>query len=73
MPGRQRAQIKSLDWKLPKRAKHVSETLGSMPGESAEMLCLVYRCRAGLGAEVFVEDCGDDAGADNGASALVEA
>jgi hypothetical protein len=51
----------------------VSDTLGSMSGESAAMLCLFAWCQAGREAEFFVEDWGDGAGADNGANALVEA
>ena len=51
----------------------VSDTLGSMSGESAATQCLFAWYRAGLEAEFFVEDWGDGAGIDNGYSALAEA
>jgi len=51
----------------------VSDTLGSMSGGSAATLCLFAWCQAEREAEFFVEDWGDGAGTDNGASALVEA
>jgi len=51
----------------------VSGTLWSMSGESAATLCLFAWCQAEREAEFFVEDWGDGAGTDNGASALVEA
>ena len=51
----------------------VSDTLGSMTGESAVTLCLFAWCQAVQETEFFVEDWGDRAGADNGKSALLEA
>ena len=48
----------------------VSDTLGSMTGESAAMFAW---CQAVQETEFFVEDWGDGAGADNGNSAFVEA
>ena len=51
----------------------VSETLGNMTGESPVTLCLFAWCQAVQGTDLFVEDLGDGAGADNGNSALVEA
>ena len=44
-----------------------------MSGESAATLCLFARCQAEREAEFFLDDWGDGAGTDNGASALVEA
>jgi len=54
-------------------APFVSDTLGSMSGESAVTLCLFAWCQAVQATEFFVEDWGDGAGADNGNNALVEA
>ena len=51
----------------------VSDTLGSMTGESAVTLCLFAWFQAVLNTEFFVEDGGGGGGADNGNSALVEA
>jgi hypothetical protein len=73
----QRAQFKSLKHAWAEN-EHVvvplvSDTLGSMSGESAATLCLFAWCQAEREAEFFVEDWGDGAGTDNGASALVEA
>ena len=51
----------------------VSDTLGSMTGESAMTMRLFAWCQAVHETEFFVEDWGDGAGADNGNSALVEA
>ena len=50
----------------------VSDTLGSMLGESVVTLCLFARCHAVQETEFFVEYWGDGFGADNGNSALVE-
>ena len=44
-----------------------------MSGESAATLCLFAWCQAEHEADSFVEDWGDGAGTDNGASALVDA
>ena len=44
-----------------------------MSGESAATLCLFAWCQAEREAEFFVEDWGDGAGTDNGASARVGA
>jgi len=54
-------------------APFVSDTLGSMSGESAVTLCLFAWCQTVQETEFFLEDWGDGAGADNGNSALVEA
>jgi hypothetical protein len=51
----------------------VSDTLGSMTGESAVTLCLFACCQTGQETEVFLVDWGDGAWANNGNSALVEA
>jgi hypothetical protein len=51
----------------------VSDTLGSLSGESAVTLCLFAWCQAVLEAEFFVEDWGDGVGTGNGDNALVEA
>ena len=51
----------------------VSDTLGSMTGESAVTLCLLAWCQAVQEMDFFVEDWGDGVGADNGNSALVDA
>jgi len=51
----------------------VSNTLGSMTGESAMTLCLFAWCQAVQETECFVEDWGDGAGTDNVNKALVEA
>ena len=51
----------------------VSDTLGSMSGESAVTLCLFAWCQAVQEADCFVQDCDDGAGADTGKSALAEA
>jgi hypothetical protein len=51
----------------------VSDTLGSVSGESAVTLCLCAWCQAVLEAEFFVGDWGDGAGSGNSDSALVEA
>ena len=73
----QRAQIKCLKhaWAENERVvvPFVSDTLGSMSGNSAATLCLFAWCQAGREAEFFVENWGRGAGTDNGASALVEA
>jgi hypothetical protein len=72
-----RAQFKSLKhaWAETEHVvvPFVSDTLGSMSGESAATLCLFAWCQAGREAEFFVDDWGDGAGADNGANVLVEA
>ena len=44
-----------------------------MSGESAATLCKFAWCQAEREAEFFVEDWGNGAGTDNGASALAEA
>ena len=54
-------------------APFVSDTLGSMTGESAVTLRLFAWCQAVQETEFFVEDWRDGAGADIGNSALVEA
>jgi hypothetical protein len=73
----QRAQFKSLKhaWAETEHVvvPFVSDTLGSMSGETAATLCLFAWCQAGREAEFFVDDWGDGAGADNEANALVEA
>ena len=73
----QRAQFKSLKhaWveNVDVVVPFVSDTLGSVSGESAATLCLFAWCQAEREAVFFVEDWGDGAGTDNGASALVEA
>jgi hypothetical protein len=51
----------------------VSDTLGSMSGESAVTLCLFAWCQAVLEAEFFVDDWGDGAGSGNSDNALVGA
>ena len=74
---RRQAQFKSLKhaWAETEHVvvPFVSDTLGSMSGESAATLCLFAWCQAGREAEFFVDDWGDGAGADNEANALVEA
>jgi len=73
----QRAHFKSLKHAWAENVHvvvpFVSYTLGSMSGESAATLCLFACCQAEREAEFFVEDWGDGAGTDNGASASVEA
>ena len=70
----QRAQMKRLKhaWAESDHivVSFVSDTLGSMTGESAAMFAW---CQAVQETEFFVEDWGDGAGADNSNSALVEA
>jgi len=51
----------------------VSDTLGSLSGESAATLCLFTWCQTKREVEFFVEDWGGGNGTDNGAGALVEA
>ena len=51
----------------------VSDTLGSLSGESAVTLCLFAWCQAVLEAEFFLDDWGGGAGSGNSNSALVEA
>ena len=51
----------------------VSDTLGSMAGESAATLCLFAWCQAELEAEFLAEDWGDGARTDDGTSVLMEA
>ena len=51
----------------------VSDTLGSLSGESAVTLCMFAWCQAVLEAEFFVDDWGDGAGSGNSDSVLVEA
>ena len=51
----------------------VSDTLGSLSGESAVTLCPFAWCQAVLEARFFVDDWGDGAGPGNSDSALVEA
>ena len=50
----------------------VSDTLGSMTGESAVTLRRFAWCQAEHETEFFVEDWGDGAAADNGNSVLVK-
>ena len=73
----QRAQMKRLKhaWAESDHivVPFVSDTLGSMTGESAVTLCLFAWCQAVQETEFFVEEWGDGAGADNGNSALVKA
>jgi len=51
----------------------VSDTLGSMSGESAVTLCLFAWCQAVQETEFFVGDWEDGAGSNTSKSALVEA
>ena len=73
----QRAQFKNLQHAWSENVHiivpFVSDTLGSMSGESVAMLCLFAWCQAEREAGFFAESWGDGAGTDNGASVLVEA
>ena len=76
----QRAQMKRLTHALAESdhivvpfVSEVSDTLGSMTGESAVTLCLFAWYQAVQETRFFAEDRGGRAGADNGYSVLVEA
>ena len=73
----QRAQSKSLKHAWAENVHgvvpFVSDTLGSMAGESAATLCLFAWCQAELEAEFFAEDWGNGARTDDGTSVLMEA
>jgi len=73
----QRAQMKRLKHAWVESAHivvpFVSDTLGSMTGQSAVTLCLFAWCQAVQEIEFFVDGWGDGTGADHGNSVLVEA